>query len=237
MVSPDGVPTTNPRSRWGLRLLLVLLGIALWYKTQDLISQRPVTDSQIGDLPLEWLAPAHAYFYSDPLAADLLLMVSSLIIDLLGVFLLGWSVFGPSMRPFLGLLILFSLRQVCQAFCALPAPPEMIWHQPQLPPELGGFAVPSLLVTYEVANDFFFSGHTALATYGAWEVARLGRRWIPLAGTIVVFEIGTVLVLRAHWTMDVFAAVVAAICAASFAGGLAPHVDRRLGIAQEGPEG
>jgi uncharacterized membrane protein len=231
MTSSDDLPTTNSRSRWALRLLLVVLGIALWYKTQDLISERQLVGSQIADIPLEWTAPANAYFHQHPVAADALLISSSLIIDVLGVFLLGWSIFGPSLRPFLGLLILFSLRQVCQACCALPAPPDMIWHQPYLPPQLGGFAFPSLLVTYPVANDFFFSGHTALATYGALEVARLGRRWIPLAGTIVLFEIATVLVLRAHWTMDVFAAVTAAICAACVAGWLAPHVDRRLGIA------
>jgi hypothetical protein len=231
MASSDDSSTTNTRWRWAVRLLLVLIGIALWYKTQGLISERQLVGSQIRDIPLEWTAPANAYFHDHPLAADTLLIVSSLIIDVLGVFLLGWSVFGPSIRPFLGLLILFSLRQICQAFCALPAPPEMIWHQPHLPPQLGGFAFPSLLVTYPVANDFFFSGHTALATYGALEVARLGHRWILLAWTIVIFEIATVLVLRAHWTMDVFAAVVTAICAAFFASHLAPYADRRLGIA------
>ncbi|NIP86993.1 MAG: phosphatase PAP2 family protein [Planctomycetales bacterium] len=233
MASPAGSPPAPPphQARWGLRLLLVLAGIALWYQTQSWIAQRPLLDHRIRDLPLEWLAPVNGYFQHHPLAADALLIVSSLVIDALGLFLLGWAICGPSLRPFLGLVILFSLRQICQVFCALPAPPEMIWHQPHLPPQLGGYAVPSLLVTYDVANDFFFSGHTALATYGALEVARLGRRWIPLAGGIVLFETATVLVLHAHWTMDVFAAVVAAITAACLASWLAPLVDQRLKIA------
>jgi len=61
-----------------------------------------------------------------------------------------------------------------QAVCALPPPPNMIWHYP-------GF--PSLLVTYHVANDFFFSGHTAIAVFGAIELVPIapkmghGRRY------------------------------------------------------------
>ena len=42
----------------------------------------------------------------------------------------------------------------------------MIWHDP-------GF--PSFLVTYHVANDFFFSGHTAIAVFGAIELSRMRR--------------------------------------------------------------
>jgi len=47
---------------------------------------------------------------------------------------------------------------MAQATTALPAPPGMLWRDP-------GF--PSLLVTYSVGNDFFFSGHTAFAVFGA----------------------------------------------------------------------
>jgi len=74
--------------------------------------------------------------------------------------LVRW-LFGPSVRPFLGLVLLLGLRQIMQAICALPAPPNMIWHYP-------GF--PSLLVTYNVGNDFFFSGHTAIAVFGGIEL-------------------------------------------------------------------
>jgi len=111
-------------------------------------------------------------------------------------------------------------RQIVQAFCALPAPPNMIWHYP-------GF--PSLLVTYSVAGDFFFSGHTAIAVFAAKEVARLKKRWLTaLSIVVVIFEIATVLVLRAHYTADVFAAIVTALWAAGAAEGFGPVVDRAL---------
>jgi len=105
-----------------------------------------------------------------------------------------------------------------QAFCALPAPPNMIWHYP-------GF--PSLLVTYSVAGDFFFSGHTAIAVFAATEVARLKKHWLTaLSIVVVIFEIATVLVLRAHYTMDVFAGLIAALLVASVAEKLSAPIDQ-----------
>jgi membrane-associated phospholipid phosphatase len=94
----------------------------------------------------------------------------------------------------------------------------MIWHYP-------GF--PSLLVTYSVAGDFFFSGHTAIAVFAATEIARLKKRWFTaLAILVVLFEIVTVLVLRAHYTMDVFTGLIAALWIASFVEKLAAPIDR-----------
>src|SRR5262249_22314921 len=119
-----------------------------------------------------------------------------------------------------GLIILFGLRQICQALTALPPPRGMIWRHP-------GF--PTLLVTYGVANDLFFSGHTAMAVYGAIELARLGAPWlIGLAWIIAIFEVFVVLALRAHYTMDVFAGLITALYIAGLAGLLAPACDQAL---------
>ena len=124
------------------------------------------------------------------------------------------------MRPFLGLVLLLGLRQIMQALCALPAPPNMIWHYP-------GF--PSLLVTYNVGNDFFFSGHTAIAVFGGIELALLGKRWLKyVAVAIALFEIAAVLVLRAHYTMDVFTGLLAAIVVAQFCAKVSPRIDAWL---------
>lgn len=96
----------------------------------------------------------------------------------------------------------------------------MIWHYP-------GF--PSLLVTYSVAGDFFFSGHTAIAVFATVELGRLGGRSIgALAVLVALFEITTVLVLRAHYTMDVLTGIVAALWVAAVVERLAPRLDRML---------
>jgi len=107
----------------------------------------------------------HRHFLTNAKAANRALVVSSLCIDLLGVSLIAMSVFGPSFAPFIGIIIVFSLRQISQLCCTLPPPPGIIWRDP-------GF--PTALVTYDIGNDFFFSGHTALALLGAIEMPRSG---------------------------------------------------------------
>ena len=92
--------------------------------------------------------------------------------------------------------------------------------------DLASPGFPSLLVTYGVSTDLFFSGHTGLAVFGAIELARTGKPWLQRLGlSIAVFEAGTVLVLRAHWTMDVFAGAVTAILVAWAAESWAPKCD------------
>jgi hypothetical protein len=204
-----------------IRLILTGAALTLWFWTQSLIGKRSLPAAGVGDGLFVWTAGINNYLFEHANAANALLIVSSGFIDLLGIFLLAKWIFGPSVRPFLGLLILLGLRQLMQALVALPAPENSIWHYP-------GF--PSLLVTYDVANDYFFSGHTAIAVLGATELARLGRSWVTwLAVLIVVLEVATVLVLRAHYTMDVFTGAIAALYVASLVSRISPPIDRLLG--------
>src|SRR6266852_4205910 len=203
-----------------LRLVMTAIVLGLWFWTQSLIGARSAPANGIGDAVHNWTAGLNSYFSPNPGAANALLIVSSALIDALGLFLLARWLFGGTIRPFLGLFLLMTLRQVMQAICALPPPPGMIWHYP-------GF--PSLLVTYHVANDFFFSGHTAIAVFGALELSRLRRNWLSaVAVLIVVFEIATVLILRAHYTMDVFTGIVAALCIAGLSERISPPLDRLI---------
>jgi len=225
-IPPSASPTSEPSlGRPSLllctiRLILVALGLTAWFVTQSLIGSRPYT-GQIGDGILDLLTPVHSYLMQNAAARNALLISSSAVIDILGIFLLASSIVGKTIRPFLGLLLLFALRQIFQAICVLPAPPEMIW-----PKEGPGF--PSLLVTYGVGNDLFFSGHTTLAVFGAVELARLHRRLIPLGIAIALFEIIAVLALHAHWTMDVYAGAVTALFVAFLSTKIAPPIDRIL---------
>jgi len=199
---------------------LTAVVLALWFWTQSLIGGRTVPASGIGDALHNLTAGLNSYFSGHPRAADALLIVSSGLIDAIGFFLLGRWLFGGSVRPFLGLFSLMALRQAMQALCALPAPSNMIWHNP-------GF--PSLLVTYHVANDFFFSGHTAIAVFGALEISRLRVNWLTIAAVLIaVFEVATVIILRAHYTMDVFTGVVAALWVSKMSESVAPRLDRLL---------
>jgi PAP2 superfamily C-terminal len=211
---------TSHKRRLLLRLLVSGIVLALWFWTQSLIGARSAPASGIGDGLHNLTAGLNSYFGRNAEAANVLLIVSSGLIDAMGLFLLGRWLFGGSVRPFLGLFLLMILRQLMQAVCALPPPPNMIWHYP-------GF--PSLLVTYHVANDFFFSGHTAIAVFGAMELYRLRRNWVTAAAVLLVFfEVTTVLILRAHYTMDVFAGIAAAFWIAHFSERISPRLDRLI---------
>lgn len=204
----------------GVRVAAVGVSLALWFLTQKLIGRRRPQGTGIGDSLHVATARLHEWLASHPRAADALLATTSALIDVMGLFLIVAAIVGPTLRPFIALLSLFALRQICQGLCALPAPAGMIWRRPR---------VPSLFVTYAVGNDFFFSGHTALAVLAAIEVAAVAPPWLAAATVAVAaLEAAAVIVLRAHYTMDVIAAIFAAICCAGLARFVAPFVDSWL---------
>ena len=214
---PQAAPAPVP-SRVA-RVGLVAAAIGAWFLTQALIGQRTPPQGGICDGMHVLLAPWHAYLLTHTACANALMIVSSAFIDGLAIFVLLRSVLGPTVRPFVGLFLLFALRQLCQVLCSLPEPHQMIWHEP---------GVPALLVTYGVATDLFFSGHTSVAVYGALELGRLGRAWLVFGVLIAVFEMLTVLTLRAHYTMDVFAALMTALVVARIAERISPALDGAL---------
>ena len=204
----------------GVRVGLVVVGILLWFWSQAFLAKR--VPKVAYEVPLSdgihvLTARLHHRYATNEAAGNRLLIMSSLVIDLLGAYLLCSAIFGESIRPYLGLVMVFALRQICQVLCPLPAPTGMVWRYP---------GVPAVLVTYGTANDLFFSGHTSIAVYGAATLAGHWGPWGLAAGlTIAVFEAVTVLVLRAHYTMDVFTGIICALWVYSLSGQFAPWVD------------
>ena len=186
------------------RVVAIVISLGFWQITQRLLARRNPTGEPCDAAPValsdgihRLTARLHRRLIEQPWRANAMLIASSAVIDLLGLYLLGSAIFGKTIEPFLGLFMLFALRQICQAFCPLPPPDGMIWRDP-------GF--PTLLVTYGTSCDLFFSGHTAIAVFGCATLAgALGTPGILIGCGVVAFEIWAVLVLRAHYTMDVFA--------------------------------
>ncbi len=198
------------------RVASIAVALVIWFWTQKLIAGKSDEGAGIGDWVHRLTAGWHRYFMNHEKAADRMLIASSLGIDLLGLALIGISVFGNTFAPFIAILIVFSLRQLCQLCCTLPPPAGMIWRDP-------GF--PTLLVTYGVSNDLFFSGHTALAVLGAIELSQIGPGWLGAAAiTLAAAQALLVLVLRAHYTMDVITGALAAWFAAEMAARIAPLI-------------
>lgn len=59
-------------------------------------------------------ARLHKRYATNIAAGNRLLISSSLVIDLLGAYILGAAIFGASIRPYLGLVMAFALRQIWQ---------------------------------------------------------------------------------------------------------------------------
>jgi hypothetical protein len=181
-----------------VRMGIVLSGFLLWHLSQKFIANSFKEEDLLVDRVHIWTKDWNLFIHSHLNVARAVLIASSVMIDLVTLWVIWISLTGPSFVPFFGLMILFAYRQLSQVLCGLPKPDGMYWKHP---------GVPSLFVTYHVGNDFFFSGHTALALYGAIQLYAHHGPWIvPLAAFFVVFEVMTVLVLRAHWTMDVLCA-------------------------------
>jgi hypothetical protein len=186
-----------------VRVLLIAGSLFLWFLTQKMIGARRLEEGAIYDhlhvITRQW----NAWLNQHPKPANAMLIASSFCVDAVTLFVLFYAVLGPSFMPFWGLFGLFVLRQMSQASVALPVPQGIIWRDP---------GVPSLFVTYGVGTDFFFSGHTALAVYGAMQLSTLHIPWLTIAGTVIaVLQVIAVIVLRAHWTMDVLAGLFAAL--------------------------
>jgi len=208
---------------WLLKCVVVAVGLGGWFFTQAWLARRPFPEGGLGDRIHDWTAPWNRWLIGHPKHADALLVTTSALIDIVGIWLLYSAIFGPSFGPFVGLFILFMLRQVSQGLCALPPPPGMIWRSP-------GF--PSALVTYGTANDLFFSGHTAVAMYGGLAIAHEFGTWgVVVGAAFALIEATTVLVLRAHYTMDVLCGAFAALWVWTVAQALAAPVDALLASA------
>src|SRR5215467_13837709 len=101
-----------------LRTLLIAAALGLWWFTQSLLARRNTTpDSAPSPSPIcdgihNLTARIHAKLFASPKLSNLLLISSSAVIDALGLTLLASAIFGPTIEPFLGLFILFALRQL-----------------------------------------------------------------------------------------------------------------------------
>src|SRR3954465_1445901 len=93
-VPPPEAPLQSPS--WVIRFVFVLLGLALWFYTQSLIGAQPVVQGEIHDALHGLLAPANLWLHEHPGWSNALLIISSAVIDLLGIFLLLSAIFGPT---------------------------------------------------------------------------------------------------------------------------------------------
>ena len=199
-----------------VRITLIAVALSLANYSELVVGNR-ILPNNISDSMHVLFAPVNAFLNANPHLADATLIAITLPVDIAGIGLIVWSIFGKSIRPFIGLFLIFSLRQTVEMLCDIPIPEGIIWRYP-------GF--PSLLVDYHAMNDFFFSGHTAMLVYALAELSTLRRWWVTAIGiTCVLFVMAGIFSLRAHYTMDVYAGLVTPILAFLVASSIAKVVD------------
>ncbi len=200
-----------------IMIFFILAGIVLFFSVQELIAEKFVLICGIFDFFQDLFLPLNQMISAHPHWGDAILIIMNTILDSLTVFLLMMTIIRRDIRPFLGVILFFTLRQCIQLLVSLPLPPHIIWHYP-------GF--PSLLQTYSISNDLYFSGHTGISLLAALEMLRFRNRSLAILGiSLFIFEVLAVIILQVHYTMDVYTAIITVFCIAAVSNRIAPHIN------------
>ncbi|MBX7066287.1 MAG: hypothetical protein K1X28_03560 [Parachlamydiales bacterium] len=201
-------------------ILIALAQVALYFICQHFIGKKPVPVCTITDVILNLFLPVTHFFSSHPMAANAQLIAMNGILDILTLFIIFVTLWKKDIRPMLILIIFFTLRQSLQLLVKLPLPAEMIWHYP-------GF--PSLLQSYTVSSDLYFSGHTGVGLLAFYEIYYFRKRWLTVLGFIFfLYEVFSILATQGHYTMDIFTAIMTVTCFTDFSFKIAPYINRFL---------
>lgn len=124
------------------------------------------------DLVLEgMMKPSNTYLKNHQTLLRVVIIVSSLTIDLISFFILGFFiVYARSPRIFYSIMIFYILRGICQALFLFEYPKGNLFQDP-------GFF--SLFVPYGQTSDFYFSGHSGFLFMTTLELIQM--KWVALA--------------------------------------------------------
>jgi hypothetical protein len=193
----------------------------LWLSSQYLLERSRVVVHGFTDHSHQALAGVNLFLNAHPTLSNVILALSSFEVDVAALSMVAFFFIRRESRPLLGLWLILIMRQLCQASVSIPQPEGLIWRYP-------GF--PSVVVTYGTSNDFFFSGHMALATLLATELmAQRAPRWKQLlAWSMILVQALIILSMRFHYITDVVTGFLAAVAATQLAEVLGSWVDARF---------
>ena len=151
---------------------------------------------------LHWATqPANDYFLENMEARNILIISSSLLIDLLLLnFIVRFSLWGNTWRPIMSMMSFYMLRMFCQGIFYMEFPEGNNWSYP-------GF--PSLFVPYVKSSDFFYSGHVGIVTLMMLDnLAWKNYFCAALSAFSICFESVVMTILRTHYSIDLVAGVI-----------------------------
>lgn len=210
-----------PKPAWPLLFLILVAGAFLGALSQQMIGERGAPDCKIGDLLQQWATPLNTYVQSYSWLANTLIIIYSVTGDAIVLTLIACAIVQSSIRPVLPVLVFMILRQTMEFLVSFPSDPGMVWHYP-------GF--PSLFLNYSVKGDFYFSAYVGINILGALEFGDIFKRqWLR---TLNFFGAGLVafivIVLRSHYTTDIYTSAMTAAFAYIFSQEFVPPIDHFL---------
>ncbi len=182
--------------RWmvaaGVMSFLIFLGFSF----------RVFTVSEVQDGSFIMTNSINHFLLTHDFLARFSLIALGLILDLFLVCYVGMFLKFRELRLFLQLVFFYFVRSMMIHLTGLPVPSGMIYFYP-------GF--PTISTNYGAVSDFFFSGHSGFALFTWFELRRFGKKWLNVAGFVLVLLVFWLLiVLRIHYTMDVYAGILSA---------------------------
>ena len=111
----SGIVKENSQMIAIFRTVAIVISLGIWHLTQKLLARRnnlvdALDGATITDGIHQLTAKQNQKLLDNPKLANMLLIASSLVIDLLGLYLLISAIFGKTIEPFLGLFMVFALR-------------------------------------------------------------------------------------------------------------------------------
>lgn len=141
----------------------------------------------------------HKYLVNNKNVARWSIIITSLMIDLNLVYFVYDFICNKNIKPIILLVGGVVLRQFCQHINRLPSPDNIIWYETNFP---------SLIMNYNVTDDFFFSGHTLVSLIFGIELLQIENIYVQgYAIFYMMVEILFVLCSRAHYFMDIYGAI------------------------------
>jgi len=203
----DSHPTKdNKFNPFGFRVRLILSIIAIIALTINSVMAFAIVEDSplcIKDTTIKLTEDLNNYLKKRPEIRNICLIFSSFCLDLLVILTsFAWIKHGKSWRPWMTLFLFYSLKILCNFIFTVKVPNDSLWGYP-------GF--PSLVVSYQNNNDYFYSGYIGLNVICCFELYRLNFKFVSFMGTLhLIFQIILYIVLRANYFIDIIASFFAA---------------------------
>ena len=185
----------------GIRLGFVVIGIVFMIINSQVGLAMPSTAIEcVEDKTFSLMEPLNSFFESHRTFKIVLMVLSSLSIDVIIVFcLFYWGLYGKSSRYIISMVIFFVFYLIIKQLFQIRMPERYIWEE---------IAFPSLFVSYSETSSLFFSSSVGLLIITCFEFKENKQTFFFFFTIFVlVFESFLIIILRGHYIIDIFAGI------------------------------